>query len=1149
MNRIGLVTRCACVAGVLACFIALATAAVQQPAGFDGSADAVRAALDAGVYTDAERLASLWVATVERLHGKESVEAARALDWLVEALLKNGKAGAADTLALAERAVRLKERQLGRDHPDLASSLDNLGAVHTDRGEMSAAVPLHERALTLRRRAPPPDGPAVADSLDHLALPLILLQRFRDAQQALEESQRIREAGANLSPLAQARTLYLVALLHRQNGQYAAATPLLDRVLEVRRQLLPPDHPEIRSAIQLQGELSFLQGNIAAARSEWTAALDMAERTLRPDHPDIAQVLRLLALAARAFGELTTARQLLERALPIAQHSLAPCHQGVSDVLADLANISGDEGDYQQAQTLLAQLAVYYRCLGPNDQRTATAVHNQALLAADMGDLPQAEQLEKRAIRMWSAGLGPDHPYVARGLDALAGFIAASGRPARARALYERALAMRRRTLGADHPDVAWTLANVAQLTGASGQLSLALEQVRQAIEIYERVGTGYEPENLARALLLRGSLEARSGDFSAARTSFREALTMRERNFGAAHPLVAEARADVGAADFALRSPDTALSEALDAEHIGRDHLRFTIRYLPERQAMEYAAKRPRGLDLALSIVAADGGRDPSAVLDSLVQSRGVILDELAARAKSVVGADPDLTALNAAVTVARERFANLMLRSFKGEEAVPRALLDEARQRKEDAERALAERSIAARAESARARIGLQDIQRALPAGTAMISFVRYDRTSFTTNQGRTTARVGSSYVAFVIPPATAAIAVVPLGPAASLESTIGSWRREVDGRSIAAGLPSAETERAYRTAGVRLRQRIWDPLAGHLQGATHVLIVPDGALNLVSFAALPIAGGRYLAENGPVVHFLSTERDIVSPEMAPSGRGLLALGGPTYDLHVSEPAVTGARRSGCGGPLRFRDLPGSRAEVRDISGIWSATRLAAGAGATATDDVTVLSGRAASKSAFMRASTGRRVVHLATHGFFLGSGCESAPGNTRSVGGLATISPRPPVVADNPLLLAGLAFAGANTNRGAAGRSGQDAGILTAEEVASLNLQGTEWAVLSACDTGLGEIRAGEGVFGLRRAFQIAGVRTIIMSLWSVEDQSTRNWMRTLYEGRFQQHLSTADAVNHANLRMLQNRRARGQSTHPFYWAAFVAAGDWN
>ena len=186
--------------------------------------------------------------------------------------------------------------------------------------------------------------------------------------------------------------------------------------------------------------------------------------------------------------------------------------------------------------------------------------------------------------------------------------------------------------------------------------------------------------------------------------------------------------------------------------------------------------------------------------------------------------------------------------------------------------------------------------------------------------------------------------------------------------------------------------------------------------------------------------------------------------------------------------------------------------------------------------------------RVLHLATHGFFLGDACLPSTANTRAVGGLLVATkPRTTAAAiANPLLLSGLALAGAN-RRGAA-LPGEDDGILTAEEVATMDLSGVEWAVLSACDTGLGEIRAGEGVLGLRRAFQIAGAKTVIMSLWSVDDQATREWMVTLYEGRFQKQLSTADAVHAATVAMLRDRRAKGQSTAPFYWAAFVAAGDW-
>jgi CHAT domain-containing protein len=205
--------------------------------------------------------------------------------------------------------------------------------------------------------------------------------------------------------------------------------------------------------------------------------------------------------------------------------------------------------------------------------------------------------------------------------------------------------------------------------------------------------------------------------------------------------------------------------------------------------------------------------------------------------------------------------------------------------------------------------------------------------------------------------------------------------------------------------------------------------------------------------------------------------------------------------------------------------------------------------LTGSAASETAFKRLAPGRRVLHVATHGFFLGSRCTSALDAGRGIGGLAEAgsAPTPPPEAgENPLRLSGVVLAGAN-HRQHAGPD-EDDGILTAEEIAALDLSGVEWAVLSACDTGVGDIKTGEGVFGLRRAFQVAGVNTLIMSLWSVDDESTREWMTALYDARLHRRLSTAESLRQASLHVLNTRREAGESTHPFYWAAFVAAGDW-
>jgi CHAT domain-containing protein len=251
-----------------------------------------------------------------------------------------------------------------------------------------------------------------------------------------------------------------------------------------------------------------------------------------------------------------------------------------------------------------------------------------------------------------------------------------------------------------------------------------------------------------------------------------------------------------------------------------------------------------------------------------------------------------------------------------------------------------------------------------------------------------------------------------------------------------------------------------------------------------------------------------------------------------------------------------MQFNPLPGSGREAEAVAGLWKQVNAESEVRA---DAARILLGRDATERAFKQLAPGQSVLHIGTHGFFLGNTCASVLDGTRAVGGLtagsattkAALSPsagnrRTTPGPENPLVLSGLAFAGAN-RRVSAGPD-EDDGILTGEEVAALNLEGVGWAVLSACDTGLGEVRAGEGVLGLRRAFQIAGARSVIMSLWTVEDRATNAWMRALYEGRLVHKLETADAVHRASLTVLQQRRASGQSAHPFYWAAFVAAGDW-
>jgi CHAT domain-containing protein len=591
------------------------------------------------------------------------------------------------------------------------------------------------------------------------------------------------------------------------------------------------------------------------------------------------------------------------------------------------------------------------------------------------------------------------------------------------------------------------------------------------------------------------------------------------------------------------------AIEAAVAAEQTSREHLRLLLAELPERQSLNYAATRPRSLDVILSASATSVGT--SLALDQLIRSRALVLDEVAGRNRAP--RDDVSDALVEELSAARRRLANLLVRGAQpGAEALHAELVDAARADSERIEQRLLGQSAVFRADNRREQSGLSEVQQAIPSGAALVSFVRY-RSTVPVPAGAPPGSAGrrpptsESYLAFIVS-ATGSPHAVRLGSAARIEATISEWRATMLPTDA---VGSADHLRQNRLAGNAVRRLLWDPVAGHLAGVDRVFVVPDGSIALVPFAALPVASGAYLLETGPVVHQLSAERDLLPrlDAVRPAAAGLLALGGAAFGDSGAQGTGGGSTPPAAARPadpscpalrsISFTPLPDTEREALDVASLW---QKAPSAG-DAAGPVRLLTRREATESTLKQQAGNYRVLHLATHGFFLNSACAPTPSGTRGVGGLSKAGATAP---QNPLLLSGLALAGAN--RRAQAQPDEDDGILTAEEVAMLDLHGVEWAVLSACDTGVGEIRAGEGVFGLRRAFQVAGARTVIMSLWSVEDQATRAWMRALYEGRFQKGLSTADAVHQASLTVLRDRRARGQSTLPFFWAAFVAAGDW-
>jgi CHAT domain-containing protein/tetratricopeptide (TPR) repeat protein len=949
--------------------------------------------------------------------------------------------------------------------------------------------------------------------------------RFPEAEQAALATLATLHARGRAESLdgAAARDLVVEARWRVERGGDEDTLRLAREALSLKEALLAPSDAGVVASVNNLGVVRELLGDYAEARALYERALAMQTSALGPDDPALARTLTNLGILTRTTGDLEAAERHFGRALEIRETSLPPGDARVGFAHLNVASVQWEAGDHAGSRRSAGRaVAILEDALGPADLRTADAVEALGASLNAAGDLEDARALFERALAIRTAALGPEDVLLAWSLVNVGDVLAGLGDPVAAQAHLERALALYERALGPDSPHVAGALHDLAVARADAGDLAAAEPLFARAVATWRRVSPAHP--RAGRALHSWGVRQLRAGRTGEAERQLREALAVRETALGPDHPQVAETRAALGVVAAEAGRDGEAFAEATRADRLLRGHLRLTARALPERSALAFADGRASIATLPNALV----GTNPAAARDAwdaVVRGRALVLDEMAARQGAAVSREA-LGPLAVELARARARLASLVVRPDVDDAGRYRALVREARSRKERLEAELAERSVAFREEQDRQVLGLADVATALPADAALLAFVRTDASAWLGGRALPEGHwARPRYVAFVLRGPGEDPVAVPLGSAEEIDALVARWRQRVREESARAR-PSRRSEVETARVGAALRRLLLDPVWPRVAGARRLFVVPDGPLHLLNLAALPLRDGRYLIEGGPVLHVLSAERDLV-PSATPVGRGLLALGAPAFDAPSRRPgpdARLSARRGvDCGAlrSLRFDPLPASGREARSVAEGWD-RRLG---------EVALLDGDDASEANLRRGAPGRRVVHLATHGFFLDdASCGYGPMGSRSA---------------HPLLRSGLALAGVHRRPSPAD---DDDGILTAEEVGSLDLRGVEWAVLSACDTGLGDVQAGEGVLGLRRAFQVGGVRTVIMSLWPVDDEQARRFMASLYRARFAGGADTATAVHRATLSALEARRRAGAPAHPFDWAGFVAAGDW-
>jgi len=1034
-----------------------------------------------------------------------------------------------EALPSFEGALVIQEKRLGPDHSDVGQTIKDLAALYYNKGEYSKAEPLFQRALAIKEKSLGPEHPDVAASLNGLAVIYNRMGDYAKAEPLYQRALAIREKSLGPEHLDVAASLNNLALHYMNLGDYAKAEPLFQRALAIREKSLGPENRGVASSLYNLALLYMNLGDYAKSESLHRRALAIQEKSLGPEHLDVAASLNHLAIIYRKIGDYAKSESLHRRALAIREKSLGPEHPDVTISLNNLANLYEDLDDYAKAEPLyLRALAIQEKSLGPDHPEVALSLNNLAIIYSDLGDYAKAKPLFQRALAIQEKSLGPEHHDVAASNNNLANLYEDLGDYAKAEPLYLRALAIWEKALGLDHPEVANSLNSLANLYFYRGDYVKAESFYQRALAVLEKA-LGPEHPLVARTINSLAVFYRDKREYEKAEPLFQRALAIMEKALGPDHRYIAQFISDMAILYAAKGDFAQAVTVQARANSVGERNLARYLGAGSERRKLAYLALFSKDTDFTLSLHSQTLPHDPQALdlaFTTLLRRKGRGLDAMA----DTIGAlrrraAPEDQALFDQLAETRSQLAALTLKvSGPDKPETYRARLKSLEDKVEDLESALSVRSAELRTQTQ--PVTLAAVQAKLPESSALIEFAVCTPRGPQIGKGKPPRYIAYLLVAHGRPK------WVDLGEAAIIDRAVDDWRKALRDPN------RTDVKRLARAVDEKVMRPVRSVLGGMPGETRRLLIATDGSLNLIPFAALVDEQNGYLVRRY-AISYLTSGRDLLRLQVSlPSKNAPLVVANPTFsrDETVAAPGGQDSGNLQAGDQVWgqidptevfFQSLPGTEHEAEAIKAMLPGASMLLREQATETA---------------LKQSRAPSVLHIATHGFFLGD--QEAPSvETRGVPDgdplrIPAALSKWAANVENPLLRSGLALAGANERR-----SGDDDGVLTSMEAASLDLWGTKLVVLSACNTGLGVVRNGEGVYGLRRALVLAGSETQVMSLWPVLDQQTRGLMVGYYR-RLMKGEGRGEALRQIQMEMLKDAKLR----HPYYWASFIQAGEW-
>ncbi len=974
-------------------------------------------------------------------------------------------------------------------------------------------VALLEEALPLAAEDISPTSSNYMVLMNDLGLAYLESGNYPKAESIFVDLIGLKKDRLGVNSSEYAASVVNLAGIYQDLGEGDKAEKLYIEAIDNFKVSLGDQHPDYATAIQNLGQLYESEARFTQAESLYLSAIEIRKVAIGSFHPNYASSLFSLGRLYRKTGDYKKSKENFEQALEIYEKSYGKFHPTYANATGELGVLMQSMGQYTVAEKYLSEtVKLKQNIYGKGHQQVAEAMNNLGSLNRVMGNFTKAESNYRQAEKIFEKTLGGNNPDYGTVLNNLGDFYVGVFEFEKARPYYNEASEIFKTNFGTGHPSYANTLNNLASLNRKTGNFKESEKFYKITLAIDENT-LGKQHPAYATSLNNLAILYVATKRYSQAEPLYKESIRIKKATLGANHPAYAKSLNNL--ALLYMTQEDLGKAEPLFVEAIENQlnqiHTIFPALSEKEREAFYNTLRADLERFNTYAVFRAlDNPNILEHMYNNQLTTKALLFNSSAKTRQSILQSN------NAALIDDFGKWRNLretLARLYqlpKMDLAQKETEMKRLEEEVEALEKNLSQRSALFAKDNNRQSYTWRDVQDNLEPNEAAIEIIRFRRYKID-QDGNSKVNPDVNIPEFLNYGFTDEV----LYAALIVDQHTTSHPKLVlleDGKDLETrDLSYYKNAIHYVVNDGNSYQKYWSKIAEQLpKSVKKIYVSPDGVYNKINLNTIKDPKTKnYLLDDGAVYTITNTKDLIENKQRSFRSKEAVLMGNPNYMWEGVTPAPQIASKE-------VRDyldlLPGTGREVKNIGDLLNSKKW----------DAKIYQADNAQES-ILKATSNPRILHIATHGFFSSDIINS--GNS------------------NDFLNSGLLLAGSSNalyhKRNNLSLSDAEDGILTAYEAMNLNLDETELVVLSACETGLGTVKNGEGVYGLQRAFKVAGAQTIILSLWRVDDTTTQKLLGYFYQG-WLQHQDKHRAFREAQIKL------REEYLFPYYWGAFVMIG---